>query len=224
MTTKRNTLVKSVWRDQDPFLDFKPKEEDVDLQGWSSQHPYLTEAVDSDRPTSVLEVGVWKGASVVTMAKRMKELSIDGVVIAVDTWLGAYEHWLSDALFADLKTVHGYPNLYHTFATNMVWHDVADVVLPLPIDSLNAATVIERIGERPQLIHIDGGHSYESVMADLNAWWPLLAPGGLLIGDDYFTDGITWQGVKQAMDEFFGARGLGALENINGKCRVRKPA
>jgi predicted O-methyltransferase YrrM len=38
---------------------------------------------------SIVEIGVWKGSSVITLASKMKELNLDGVVIAVDTWLGA---------------------------------------------------------------------------------------------------------------------------------------
>jgi hypothetical protein len=69
------------------------------------------------------------------------------------------------------------------------------------------------------VIHIDAGHDYRSVKTDLQIWWPLLRPGGILIGDDYITDDHNpWPGVRQAFDEAFGS----ALEHDGGKCRVRK--
>lgn len=37
-------------------------------------------------------------------------------------------------------------------------------------------------------IYIDALHNYESVKADLNAWYPKLRKGGLLSGDDYGTN------------------------------------
>jgi hypothetical protein len=59
------------------------------------------------------------------------------------------------------------------------------------------------------------------VTADLRAWWPLLAPGGVFIGDDY----PGWVSVQKSFDDFFGALGLSPLpiENDGIKCRVRKP-
>jgi cephalosporin hydroxylase len=48
------------------------------------------------RPSIVVEIGVWKGSSVITLASKMKELNLDGVVIAVDTWLGAWDHWTNE--------------------------------------------------------------------------------------------------------------------------------
>ena len=69
---------------------------------------------------------------------------------------------------------------------------------------------------------MDGGHDYDSVMADLRAWWPVLAAGGVVIGDDYYETGM-WASVRQAFDDFFGALDLVPIENIAGKCRVRKP-
>jgi len=40
-------------------------------------------------------------------------------------------------------------------------------------------------GVLPQLILIDGDHSYEGVCRDIRNYYPLLAPGGLLIFHDY---------------------------------------
>jgi len=71
------------------------------------------------------------------------------------------------------------------------------------------------------LIHLDAGHDYRSVTADLEAWWPLLRPGGILIGDDYNRDGARPE-VRQAFDDFFGRRSLGFVDT-EAKCLIRKP-
>jgi hypothetical protein len=68
---------------------------------------------------------------------------------------------------------------------------------------------------------LDAAHDYDSVMADLRAWWPVLASGGVLIGDDYVPGG-GWASVREAFDDFFGGLGL-FIESANGKCRVSKP-
>lgn len=50
-------------------------------------------------------------------------------------------------------------------------------------------------------VYIDGAHDYESVRADIEAWWPKLAPGGVLAGHD-FDDQPIHEGVKRAVVEF----------------------
>jgi hypothetical protein len=143
------------------------------------------------------------------------------VVIAVDTWLGAADHWTHKTWFRHLAFEHGYPTLQRTFMANVVDAQLQEHVVPLPLDSLNAAAVLGHFGVQADMIHIDAGHEYASVIADLRAWWPILKPGGLYIGDDYYGGG-TWVGVEQAHDEFFAELGL-ELEHTHGKCRVRKP-
>lgn len=158
-----------------------------DLQGWNSQHPYLADAIALLRPRSIIEVGGWKGGSTVFMANELKKLDLGSSVIAVDTWLGSSEHWTGPS-HADLSMMNGRPNLYSRFLSNVVQSGVADYVLPLPMDSLNAAEVMKTMGIEPDMDHLDGGRDYHSLTADLCAWWPVLAPGGMLIGDDYYTD------------------------------------
>jgi len=49
-------------------------------------------------------------------------------------------------------------------------------------------------------VYIDGDHSYKAVSTDLQAWWPKIRPGGILIGDDY--NHKSHPGTKKAVDEF----------------------
>lgn len=42
---------------------------------------------------------------------------------------------------------------------------------------------------------IDANHTYDNVMADIHAWYPLIREGGLLTGHDY-----NMEGVKKAVD------------------------
>jgi hypothetical protein len=72
MTKVRDTLVSRMWRGHDPFLNFPARLYRQDHQGWGSSHPYLTEAIEELRPAVVVEVGVWKGGSVISLASKMK--------------------------------------------------------------------------------------------------------------------------------------------------------
>jgi hypothetical protein len=69
----------------------------------------------------------------------------------------------------------------------------------------------QRIPDRSlDFVYIDARHDYDSVLEDLEAWFPKVRPGGLMAGHDY-ADGVFRQsvfGVKSAVDQFFGARGI----------------
>jgi predicted O-methyltransferase YrrM len=226
MSTRQNIL-DQLFFGRDPLKDFPKGRFPTDLQGWHSQHAYLTRAIDEVRPKIVVEVGVWKGASVVTMAKEIARLKLDAVVIAIDTWLGSSEHYLWEKFIPDLDFEFGYPRLYHKFAANICNEGLQDQVVPLPLDSINGFQLLKAKGIRPDVLHIDAGHDYLSVMADLKAWWPELKAGGALVGDDYFKKPLIgagkWPEVRQAFDEFFATTPHTKFESGDGKCYVSKP-
>lgn len=63
-------------------------------------------------------------------------------------------------------------------------------------------------------IYLDALHDYDSVLEDIEAWWPKLRKGGLFSGDDYGDQSLRWQekyggvakgfnwGVKDAVIDF----------------------
>jgi predicted O-methyltransferase YrrM len=223
MGSTRGEIVDRIWRGVDPFAGFPSNLYALDMQGWGSGHHYLTEAIEPVNDRLIVEIGVWKGASSIRMAQAMKDQGVRGTIICVDTWLGSVEHWTQD-WFADLACDHGYPTLQRKFMNNVVAANVQDIIVPLPLDSVNASQVLKHFAISADVIHIDAGHDYASVMSDLKAWWPVLAPGGLYIGDDYHQGGEHWAEVQQAHDAFFADIASGPLENVAGKCRLRKPA
>ena len=217
--TVRRDLMARLWRGIDPLVDLKMTLP-PDTQGWNSQHHYLAEAVDRYRPGIVVEVGVWKGASVLTMARRMRDIGCDGVVIAVDTWLGSSELWLDQRVNAQIPRLNGLPLLYYVFLNNVAAEGLQDYVLPLPLDSTSASEVLDKLDIRPSVLHIDAAHDYASVVTDLTRWWPLLQPGGTLIADDY----AAWATVTRAVDDFVARTPHQDFAASPYKCRFGKPA
>ena len=55
-------------------------------------------------------------------------------------------------------------------------------------------------GEQFDIVFIDAGHDYESCLADIQAWWPLVREGGYLCGHDYQH---TFPGVMRAVAQSF---------------------
>ena len=217
------TIISKLFRGTNPYDGFPLDRKQKDLQGWNSQHPYLTSSVRTLRPNLIVEIGVWKGGSCTTMARELKSLGIDGCIIAVDTWLGSSEHWIQPQFFPELALRIGRPTLYEIFLNNILAEGLDGHVLPLPLDSSNAANVLSSLGLKPELIHIDASHDFESTMADLARWWRILLPGGHLIVDDYDQSGRIWPSVKRAVDEFRSKLDRHDFEAIPNKCRIHKP-
>ena len=178
---------------------FEPLNIDHEVQGWNGRHPSLDRlpAITTAREPIIIDVGVWKGQSTITMANALKRADIDGCVIAIDTFLGSPEHWSgANALFS---RVNGMPNLYRTFLTNVYAAGLTDYIVPLPQTSNIAALILSRHSVTASVVHVDAAHEYEDVMRDATAYWNLLRPGGYPIGDDY---NISWPGVVRAAGEF----------------------
>jgi Methyltransferase domain len=218
----KRAVTETLWQGQDPLAGYPVQQHD--LQGWNSDHAYLAQAIDRHRPDIVVEVGVWKGASVVTMARRMREIGCNGVVIAVDTWLTSSEHWLDPTSGPPVARMHGYPLLYFTFLGNVVAEGLQDYVVPLPLDSINAFEVLWGRNIRPSVLHVDAAHDYASVSTDLEHWWKLLLPGGTLIADDYDPAGKVWPSVGRAVDDFKARTPHEDFTALPYKCRFSKPA
>lgn len=212
----RKTLLDKLWRGVDPFAYASCGP--ADIQGWGWDHPWLLDdAIRELDPKLIVEVGVWKGASVIHMADGLRSIYSSGVVIAVDTFLGSAEHWLGEY---PVPMRDGRSTLYDTFIDNVVAAGLREYVVPLPIDSINAAMVLRDLGVVVDMIHLDAAHDAMSVSMDLQAWWPLLRAGGVLIGDDYAPE---WPGVVAAFDAFAARYGV-VLECSAPKVRVRKGA
>ena len=47
---------------------------------------------------------------------------------------------------------------------------------------------------------IDASHAYSDVIIDIESWFPVVRPGGIIAGHDYYN---RWPGVIKAVDEFF---------------------
>jgi cephalosporin hydroxylase len=216
----RQDIIDRLYAGSDPFAGFPKNLFQTDSQGWNSQHEYLATAIDIGRPKIVIEIGVWKGGSTMFMADRLRALQLDAVVIAVDTWLGSWDHWINPVTRQELGFVNGYPNFYYKFLNNVRSARLENYVVPLPLDSLNAYETLKHLQIYPDLVHIDAGHDYRAVKQDIDIWWPQITPGGFLIGDDYQPE--VWPDVCRAFDEFALEYGDGTVTNSGNKCVFRK--
>lgn len=222
VTSFAEQVYHKIWPTGGPYEDFPGRLFEVDLQGWNYEHHFLSEPIAALKPKLIVEVGVWKGASAIYMGKEVKRLQLDSVIIAVDTWLGSWEHWLQPHWYAELCFRGGYPNLYHKFIGNVVANKLTQVIVPLPLDSANAARVVRAQLPLVDMVHVDAGHDYDAVSEELRHWWELLQPSGILICDDYVDDGGAFPDVKRAVDGFREQHPTDGFMSSQGKCAFRK--
>lgn len=182
-----------------------------DYSGWNGTADIFGDLVREYKPPFILEVGTWKGQSCFTMLDAATKEQIDTDIICVDTWLGSIEMrtdlpprsfnehdakiWLKDR---DMGLVHGYPTIYQQFLSNCVHKGYSEKIIPLPQTSVAGAVILRTFKVHPKMIYLDASHDYEDFTRDLNLYWDLLSPGGVIFGDDY----NSWWGVERGVNEF----------------------
>jgi len=177
-----------------------------DLHGWGGDSPAFAELIKEVRPSLVIEVGTWKGASAVSMADAAVGEGLSTKIVCVDTWLGALEFRTDQndvERFRALECRHGYPQVYYRFLANVCHRGHQHRIVPFPMDSASAALWFMSHGVKAGLIYIDASHEEEAVYQDLVDYLQLLAPGGKIFGDDW-----NWAAVRASVSTFARDHGL----------------
>jgi len=77
---------------EDVFEGFDYQSYPSDVTGWGGDSPAFAELIHEIKPSLIIEVGSWKGASAITMADALAAEKLPGKILCIDTWLG---HWNS---------------------------------------------------------------------------------------------------------------------------------
>jgi hypothetical protein len=125
----------------------------------------------------------------------------DFEIVCVDTFLGSVEHWTTMTEFIKKESlINGRPNVYNQFLSNVISVGLQNNITPFPIDSVNGALTLSHFDVKADMVYIDAGHDYDSVVADLILYKDIVRPGGFLLGDDWFHGPIK-QAVSDALGE-----------------------
>ena len=154
------------------------------IEGWFSYdyiYKHIVETAEDDE--LFVEVGSFKGRSsaylAVEIANSGKKIRLD----CVDTWTGSIEHQ-AGAECEVKEVVEG--TLYESFLKNI--EPVKHIINPVRMTSLEAAATYE--DNSIDFIMIDGEHTYEAVKADIQAYLPKMKNGGVITGDDAFSEAV----------------------------------
>lgn len=157
-------------------------------QGWFHHGEKILELVEQHKPQVTVELGTWRGASAIALARVVRAWG--GVIYCIDTWAG-------QVAGSRGGTVQGKPAMLAECAGNLIAAGVAPLVRLIPTRTDQAAALWH---EPIDFLYVDADHTKPSVKGDLTLWWPHLRAGGLVAGDDY--DSSLYPGVREAWDEF----------------------
>ncbi len=163
-----------------------------DIPGWNNGkafYDHLIETLPSN--AKVLEMGVFHGRGLIYLAQH-SEFEIYGV----DSFIAADTPYMPEGIKTD-------PEFYGACLQNLFAMNVQRKVTLIALESERASKLFP--DHSLDCVFIDGEHSYEPVIRDINLWKSKVKSGGYLSGDDYEPP---WQGVIQAVDEVFPQRSI----------------
>ena len=190
-----------------------------DVPGWMDFFDLYDEVAMTTPPYStVVEVGVAFGKSLLYLAQKIKETGKQIQIAAVDPWLPYHEHEflqtgvganggdLSDGERQAYLYAQKHGGIYPAFLHNLRESGLESHVTVVQSGSVEAAKLFA--GKPPYFVFIDADHAFASVKADIDAWW---ATGPeWMAGHDYNRGSdVNFPGVWQAVHEKWGERNVG---------------
>lgn len=140
------------------------------------------------------EIGVFRGEFAESILKTWRGDSL----FLIDTWRTLPADVYRDTSnFAQRGQVE---NMVE--AVNRTWDESARTVM-MRTSSRVAATALSGLHGLMDFVYIDANHARQSVLEDLDLWFPFVRKGGILSGHDYVEDGVyggSVIGVKGAVD------------------------
>lgn len=196
----------------DPYTGFPAAQwggyENVD----GSTRAIFERSIDLCQPGVIIEVGTFLGGSALHMAGLCKAKRLDAAIICVDTWYGGFDHWTKAR--EKLHYHFGRPALYYEFVSNVIKYGHQDMIIPLCLDSANAARYLTACGITARMLYIDASHEPGDVMRDYEAYYPLLSKGGAFLVDDL----TNWfPGVVSDWEAFTRTRNIRSLAQVEGE-------
>lgn len=172
-------------------------------------------------PGSIVECGVWKGGSMLAVAKTFKALNDQSRDLYLfDTFEGMTAPTEHDRSFDDDRAARQLANSDRQDSAS-VWcfADLESVKRTLALSGYDPArlhfvrgpveeTIPAQAPDQIALLRLDTDW-YESTRHEFEHLFPRLAPGGVLIIDDYGH----WKGSRQATDEYLEKHGVRMLLN-----------
>ena len=159
-------------------------------------------------PGDVLEVGVWRGGTGCLMAERARRLGIDGTVYLCDTFAGVVKAGGEDNVYVGGEHANTSIAQVEALRDSLQLTNIEILVGIFPDD-----TAVKIEDHTFRLCHIDVD-VYESAKGVFEWVWPKVAPGGVVVFDDYGF--VECEGVTRFVNEQRGHTDRRFVHNLNG--------
>ena len=142
-------------------------------------------ALAAGRMGPCLEIGSYCGKSTVYLGAACKKNG--SILFSIDHHRGSEEQQPGEEYFDPglFDPLSGQIDTFRVFRSTLDLAGLEDAVVPIVCRSETAA---RRWATPLSLVFIDGGHAFETVLADYNAWSGHIMAGGFLMIHDIFPD------------------------------------
>ena len=171
-----------------------------DVEGWALYLAARRCTQQAENPR-VVEIGSYKGRSTIAIASGLAE-SGRGSLVSIDPHKPTGK--------ASYAREHGTLDTLAEFRANLSNAGVERYVTSIQATSGEARRTYDM--QPIDMLFVDGSHDYEDVLADIDAWSPLLADGGVAAFNDPYGPGV-----NRALREriFAGRLALTAFQHVN---------
>jgi len=136
---------------------------------WSGHIPFAYDLVADLRPSVIVELGAHYGQSYFAFCQAVDECEFPCQTFAVDTWNGdRHTGSYGEDVFREVSAYNG----AHYERFSKLLRMSFDEALPRFHD------------ESIDILHIDGLHTYDAVLHDLETWMPKVRAGGIILMHD----------------------------------------
>jgi len=139
---------------------------------------------DDVRKMNLIEIGSYAGESTIIFSKYFK------TVLSVDPYLNDYDKNDPACKYMDFNGV------YEIFKNN-----IKDINNITHIRKKSDDAINDIKNDMFDIVYIDGLHTYDQVLKDINNYRPIIKEGGYISGHDYH---LNWDGVRRAVNETLG--------------------
>lgn len=142
----------------------------------------LAPLVATLRPEAAVVLGAAADGIALALATAARDLGLSTVVAAIDPFVGGPDDLAIDRRRAALPRAGLYPLLYDRLVRSIDRHGLAGRLLAVPAEPAPVLAHLAASGVRVALGHADLAAEREDFRPDLDALWPIVAPGGAVFG------------------------------------------